>query len=272
MKKYLVIGLLILIGTNIAVLAGVFFNRAGEVTSQLTLTERELALSYNSVAEKENSGISLSINWRTPTQEDNRYYPYNPKKITISKERLLALGFNESHKKISHWSTSRELYWALEFDGALHKAEIAKAKAQFKAALVADQEHTSKDSRQKVERLKNNYDREKNTKSRLFFMDASADYESLVKQFSGKKNILIVKGLAQYYVNTKEKSYDLSLQYLSIANVMVPLKHAGVFTALSRIARHDIQLPRYAATIKWGSRLEPWMVSTTRLNDTAHAK
>ena len=77
MKKHLLIGLTILIGSNLAVLGGVVYNRMGDATAQLTLTERELSLPYNSGAQKENSGMSLSINWRTPTGKNETYYPYN---------------------------------------------------------------------------------------------------------------------------------------------------------------------------------------------------
>jgi hypothetical protein len=47
MKKYLIIGLVILLGTNLVVLGGVAYNRMGEATAHLTLTERELTLPYD---------------------------------------------------------------------------------------------------------------------------------------------------------------------------------------------------------------------------------
>ena len=88
MRKYLLTGLFILIGTNLAALGGVAFNRSGEVTSNLVLTERELSLPYNIGSQKENSGVLLSINWRTSTKIDNTYYPYNSIDIKKTQELI----------------------------------------------------------------------------------------------------------------------------------------------------------------------------------------
>lgn len=201
MKKYLIIGLVILIGTNLAALRGVAFNRMGEATSQLTLTERELSLPYNRGAQKEDSGISLSIDWRKPSGSDESYYSYNSQNIKITKGELLALGFEPFDKESSYWAESRELYWALEFDGALYDAEVNKAEMKYQASLVTYQEQpndtNSQDEKEALKRL----NREKKSNSRLFFLEAAKDYESLSSKYYARKNILIVKGITKPYYN-----------------------------------------------------------------------
>ncbi|MCJ8319517.1 MAG: DUF4824 family protein [Colwellia sp.] len=267
MKKHLLIGLTILIGTNLAALGGVAYNRMGDATAQLTLTERELSLPYNSGAQKENSGMSLSINWRTPTGKNETYYPYNSRDIRMTKDELLALGFAQTDVKDNYWVESRELYWAFEFDGALHKGEIIKAEDKYQTASMAFKENPNDTSSRKKNEYSESLEREKTTKSRLFFIEASADYESLANKFSGQKNILIVKGLAKPYYNNNDKTYSLLLKHLSVRNIMVPLEYVEALSNLKRDDRRDITPPRYAVDISWGSRLEPWIMNTNKIEE-----
>jgi len=267
MKKYLLIGLTILIGTNLAALGGVAYNRIGQATAQLTLTERELSLPYNSGAQKENSGISLSINWRTPTGKNDTYYPYNSRDIKLTKDELLTLGFAQTDNKDNYWIESRELYWAFEFDGALHKAEIKKAKVKYQAALATYEEQPNETNSSKKTESNESLEKEIKSNSRLFFIEASAEYESLANKFSGQQNILIVKGLAKPYYNNNDKTFSLLLKHLSVRNIMVPLEFAEVMSNFKRVNRRDITQPRYAVDISWGSRLEPWITNINKIEE-----
>lgn len=259
MKKYLLIGLTILIGTNLAVLSGAAYNRMGGTTAQLTLTERELSFPYYRGAHKENSGISFSIKWRTPTANNEIYSPYHSKSIKITKEELLALGFEKHDVKDNYWVESQELYWALEFDGALHKAEIEKAAEAYKNQLADFEGQAVKFGDRKTE-FKKKLQREKTSNSRLFFMEASASYESLQAKYAGQKNILIVKGLGKPYYNSQDKTYKLQLQHLSVRNIMIPLEYSDIFSNLKPLDRQEITPPRYSVELNWGKRLEPWVV------------
>jgi len=269
MKRYLLIGLTILIGTNLAALGGVVYNRMGDATAQLTLTERELSLPYYRGSQKENSSISLTINWRTPTGENETYYPYNSRNIKLSKDELLTLGFAQSEVRDNYWIESRELYWAFEFDGALHKAEIIKAEDKYQTALTTYEEKPNDTNSRKKTEYSESLAREKTTNSRLFFLKVSADYESLANKFSGQKNILIVKGLTKPYYNNNgnDKTYSLMLKHLSVKNIMVPLEHTEVMSNLKRANRRDITPPRYTVDVSWGSRLEPWIINTNKLEE-----
>lgn len=267
MKKYLLIGLIILIGTNLAALSGVAYNRMGETTAQLTLTERELLLPFNSGVQKENSSMSLSINWRTPKGNNETYNPYNSRDIKITKDELLALGFIDSDIKDNYWVESRELYWVFEFDGALHKAEIKKAEAIYQAAVVSFKKNPNETNSRKKKEYSEGLEREKTINSRLYFIEASADCELLANKYYGKQNILIVKGLTQPYYDNNDKVFRLLLRHLSVSNIMVPLEFVEVLSKLKRVDRQDITSPRYAVDISWGNRLEPWVVDVKGLTD-----
>jgi hypothetical protein len=246
-------------GTNLAVLSGAAYNRMGGTTSQLTLTERELSFPYYRGAHKENSGISLSIKWRTPTEKNEIYSPYHSRSVNITKEELLALGFDENDVKDNFGVEPQELFWALEFDGALHKAEIKKASEAYQIQ-PADFEGKAIRLGDYKKELKKNEQREKISNSRLFFIKASASYESLQAQFTDQQNVIIVKGLAKPYPNSHNKTYKLQLNNLSVRNIMIPLEFSGVFASLERLDRQYITPPRYSVDLNWGKRLEPWAV------------
>lgn len=267
MKKYLIIGLTILLGTNLVVLGGVAYNRMGEATAQLTLTERELSLPYTRGKYEENSGISLSINWRIPTKDNASYLPYNARTIDITKDELSALGFDLHNDEDNYWRESKELYWAFEFDGDLHKAEIAKAEAHYQAEKSAFNEQADDTSKRRKKESKASLAREKNSNSRLFFIEASADYDSLASVYAGQDNILIVSGLAKPYYNSSDKSYHLRLQHLSISNIMIPFEYVDMLSNLARPDRRDANPPRYSVNVSWGSRLEPRVVDVVELKD-----
>ena len=267
MKKYLLIGLIILVGTNLVTLSGVAFNRVGEATTQLTLTERELSLPYNRGIQKENSGISLAIDWRKPTGSDTSYYSYNSQDIKITKVQLLALGFEPLDSESNFWAESRELYWALEFDGVLYDAEVKRAELHYQDSFATYQEQPNDTNSEKKKEALKRLNREKKSNSRLFFLEAAKNYEPLSTKFSGRKNILIVKGLAKPYYNNVQKNYSLLLRHLSVSNIMVPLEQAEFFSGLTRLNNNDITPPRYAVDIKWGSRLEPWIIDVKKLTN-----
>ena len=263
MKKYLVIGLLIIIGSNLALLSRVAQNRSGEVTSELLLTERELSLPRNYGLAQENSGITLSLNWRTPSVEES--ISYNRRELVISEEDLLSLGFNRHDDDKSHWSEPVELYWAFEFDGDLYKAELSKAALAYKEALLASKKEPNDENKRLVEQANKILTKERNTRSRLIFVEAATSYEELTAKFPTNKKRLIVKGLARTYFNSKNNSHRLTLDSLSTPNIMVPLAHNTIFIGLKKRDWQDITPPRYALNIQWGSTLEPWVTSVTTL-------
>lgn len=270
MKKYLIIGLTILLGTNLVVLGGVAYNRMGTPTAQLTLTERELSLPYTRGEYQENSGISLSINWRIPTKENSNYLPsnylpYSARNIDMSKEELSALGFDLDNNEDNYWRESKELYWALEFDGDLHKAEVAKTEAHYRKAVAAFNEQADDTAKRRKKEFKASLAQEKNSNSRLFFIKASADYESLAREYAKQSNILIVAGLAKPYYNSSDKSYHLRLQHLSVRNIMIPLEYTDILSTLARPDGRDANPPRYSVTVSWGNRLEPRVVDVVEL-------
>ena len=266
MKKYLFIGLAVLIGTNLVALGGVAYNRMGEATTQLTLTERELTLRSSNLDKDENSGISLYINWRTPASINSPYYAYNSRDFKISKDEMFALGFKLNDIENNYRGESRELFWVLEFDGALHKDEIKKAADKYKTAEMTYAEQQNDNNKRDKKQYFESLQREKTSNSRLFFIEAATDYITLAKKFSEQQNILIVKGVARPYYDHDDKTYSLSLERLAVSSIMVPMAQTDILSELKRPQNRDINPPRYTVHINWGSRLEPWVIDVEKLD------
>ena len=137
MKRYLTLGLLIIILTNIMLFLGVWINRTGQTTSELALTERELSLPYLNFSQPENSGLALQIKWRVPVQESDSGGHYNyQRSIDISKIELKNLGFKPEKLIQKSNILKKELYWALEFDGDLYQKQLSTTKDNYQTFLV----------------------------------------------------------------------------------------------------------------------------------------
>ena len=262
MKKYLVMGIILIVATNLAVLTSVYSNRTGEPTAQLTLTDRELSFPYNNSFRKESSGMTLSIKWRIPTQGDNEYSPYHYRRVTLTQSELLSLGFSESDFKDSYRNASKELFWALEFDGKLHDIEVEKARARYDKALNAyHAQPDDKNTRIKDKAFKD-LEQEKAKRSRLFFVKASADYDALAEEFSTKKNTIIIKGLVEPYMIETGKTYGIKLMHLTTGSVVVPREYTEEFADVFGKNR-NASMSQLRYKVKWGSRLDPWVDGVT---------
>lgn len=58
------VGLVVL--TNAIVLIGIAYNRGGEPEAEITLTEREVPLSYEAFQSDENTELALRLHWQSP--------------------------------------------------------------------------------------------------------------------------------------------------------------------------------------------------------------
>ena len=68
----LIAGAALIVLTNAIALVGVAYNRSGEPDSTLTLTRRELQMSYRWWRDRENSGIALRLLWRMHNRGESR--------------------------------------------------------------------------------------------------------------------------------------------------------------------------------------------------------
>jgi hypothetical protein len=280
MKKFLssrglfAIGFIVLLATNIAVFYGVISNRSGEPEACLTLTERELRLP--SWANKENSGLSLRLVWRTLGKNgDYGGYVYRGCPAWFDAEKLKELGFDpidysdsENDKDFYKKPIPKEVFIVLENKGAPYREAVKRAEEALKREenllKLSGEDKRLRDNFERAERrLKD----ELSTESRLFAIDAGLDPAALRKKYEDRKHVIIAKGLVRPEYNYAGKKKEISgyISGLSVGNIHVSLKHKKVFEAFLEQKKPGFESHRYEADLAYGNRLEPWIVSVRPL-------
>lgn len=279
-KRTLLLGLAIIVLSNVIALGGVAYNRSGEPTSRPVLTERELSLPYNYGFAAENSGISLRLNWRVfdITKEILNYGHWTSAQW-LDADKLGTLGFDvsypldkpDSHKHYQK-ALSREVFIVLENDGATYQKVLQKKRDKLlEAKRLLKQNPDKQEFKNRLKKTTNKLEAEQTDNSRLFVIDAGLDYESLRQQYSDNSQYLIARGEVnlRYYGNYNKKPYLRgSFQQLSVRKVNVPLEHASVITPLldknyrRSSSKHP---PRYEVSLHYGQRYEPWIINVRGL-------
>ena len=276
-----VAGLAIIVATNVVVLAGVMYNRSGEPTAVLTLTERELSLPYRIGLPGENSGVSLQLRWAQPLDEEAP--------VWLNDEKLSALGFDvETLRGDSAWeagrrgrSLPREALVVLEYDGAAYRSAVADLQTEL-AALRAEIEKAQKDggvppaSGNDKETVFMNVARERYLRerlgalqagsTRLYVIDVGVDYAALHRRHPGR-NIVIVPGQVRVYTDSRKDSQGRHAVYGRVERLNRPTIHVPR-PYREQLLRYAGErggpaegVPRWRITVNWGRRLEPWVIA-----------
>lgn len=270
---------LALIGlSNAIVLGGVAYNRAGEPTSQVVLTERELGIPYRGSYWNENSGVSLRFRWRVFNSEDtNSNFSHWGEPDWLDADKLAALGFDVSYPLDRDDSDerygktqNREVLLVLEYDGAAYQ-EALKHKQQDVDACQARvlENPDSSELAYKLEQANELLEKEQHTYSRLFAIDAGLDYDALRTQYPDTHRHLITKGqVSLQYLVSNDKGVHLggNLSGLSVEEVNVPPQQADLLLPYEgSVLDSEARDPRYAVTINYGQRYEPWVEAISEL-------
>jgi len=261
MKKYTLIGLLILAITNAVVLAGAAYNRT-EATSQIKLTERELPLVYVNRLINENSTLSLRLNWRMP-QQTKLYKHYVAHSQILTREALDNLGFDSSKIKTTYGNESRELYWALEFEGELHKQAIDNAQRHLTEVTDIYEDQPNRKNNDIKKSAQHSLNQEMYNRSRLFFKEISHSLPQLTAKYTDNNNIIIVKGLVKPQYSIKKDQYKITLKNLVVPSVMVPFEYSSQLKTLPYKSKNETERTRYTVNVSWGVKLEPWITKVS---------
>lgn len=268
-KGLYIVALALLVVTNIFVLTGVTSNRSGEPEAIVQLTERELRLPYS--IHKENSGLSLSLNWRA-LPKDKSYARSNtshPDWLDIDK--LSELGFDIDKNKNEHHKRPLpiEVFVVLENDGPAYQESLKRTESFYKKA---NQEYSLSNDNEKLkkelDRLEKQLNQEKISKSRLFAIDAGTDPVKLRSQHSNSSQYIITRGMVKlgYRYKNDDKGITGYVSGLSINKINVPLHQRELFTGplsekISKYNSIDPPRSRYSVEVAYGSRYEPWIKS-----------
>jgi hypothetical protein len=101
--------------------------------------------------------------------------------------------------------------------------------------------------------------------SRLIAVDAGLDAGDLRRRYGDRSRYIVAPGSVRLFLDTDDDDEDKHrayLQNLRTALIHVPKEHSGFLADLD--AGGD-QPPRYAVTLRYGRRLEPWVIEVEPL-------
>ena len=258
-KWALVAGAAILAVTNAVALIGAAYNRGGTPESTLLLTERELSVAADRGI-RESSGLSLHMRWRVADEvhDEGIYYYYGSSGLAgwLDKAKMAELGFDVSlpdagGERRSRFSgqLGRDAFIVLELGGDAYEAfrkKVTTEAERLMSSTKPDEKRRGAEMREIVE-----------GGTRLFAIDAGLDVDKLRARFPDRGRYAIVRGQVEPASGRGKASHHGYLAGLHADEINVPLELRGVFGDPGPKARFD-------ATVSFGRRLEPWLVSAQR--------
>ena len=264
-------GFVLLLAVNVIVLLGVLANRSGKPEVIIELTERELALPYK--MNDENSGLSLSLDWRIlPEIKDDSYQTYDfgghwGSPAWFNEQKIVELGFKidmftcpDLKSKRKKEPLPKDAYIVLEYDGNVYQEALKRAEQNsFKGAeKILEAERTSR--------------------SRLFAIDAGLDAAKLRERYADRSKFIILPGIVRLDCRyEKDKKVVMgSISDIRVDKINVPLiyrklfdsimtyEQTGSYNNLTSYSREN-KSPRYKVELAYGSRFEPWIQRVEKL-------
>ena len=268
-RHTLIVGLALILLTNAVALLGVYWNRSGEPESMLRLTERELVQPYGWGMTRENSGVSLRINWRVPSAEMSRDYPYsgdNP--VWLDQAKIASLGFDVAQSNMQdnyRWSSrqlSKEVLLVLELDGPAYQKAL-----QLVRQYVAEQDTKlaalpeDKAMQKNVNRAHEDATREEQDNSRLFAIDAGLNLPELRAKYPDRNRYAIVHAQVRPWSIGEQGKIAGHIDRISITEINVPHAYHAAFDTKIRLATGRTSARQaFEASVAFGQRLEPWLI------------
>ena len=269
-SRNLIAGSALVLLANAVLLAGAAYNRSNEPESQLQLTQRELQSSQG-MMRKDNSGITLTLNWRVAreaaAQENDYGRGYSAGKwgvpAWLDKAKMAELGFDvvkltgtSESGRHSKKMQSREALLVLELNGQAWQQELKRAREYAgQSGVLSAGNPGSEEFKRRAKSAVENYQHEEQINSRLFVIDAGIDLLKLRTAYPDRQRYAIVHGLIQPSAvrNKNETRVSGYIGEVSAEHINVPLNYRQVF---------DSAVP-YEVTVAFGKRLEPWITGAS---------
>lgn len=260
------VGLILLV--NAVALGGVAWNRSGEPDSRSRLSQRELL--RNTDWHQENSGLSLRLQWRFPSEEESatpRNRAWAPR---IDAAQMAELGFrmpeqvdDESARQFDR-QQSRAALLVLELDGPLYQRELQLARKKLaEMRQAANAAPGNKDLAYELKYSQSALESEEKHASRLLLKDVGLDLQTLRARYPDRQRYLIVHGRVRPISLLHEHIWTLggTASALGIDSLNVPHRwreRLDQITAQPHRAADERAQP-FTAEVAFGRRLEPWI-------------
>lgn len=276
MSKLTIASVLLLLLTNVVVLSGVAYNRAGDPLVSIGLTERELPVKQFRAGKDEDSGTALSLRWQIPYAKVPPYLYTNPSSPAwLDAAKLAELGFDLSKlkSKKENWyrwpSETTDAVLVLEYQGDAYQHALAMTEHKVNQlsekveSVPGDKKHSNK-----LKKYEEQLTRMKVSQTRLYMIDAGLDVQALAKKYSEKNKYLFVRGeIGVRWINDRIVGH---VRRLYIDQLHVPLPYSQQLAVLTKGEGYNNRgaqpiPPRYQVQLKVGKRLEPWIESVGQL-------
>ncbi len=277
--RVLVAGVGLILVVNAIALVRVAYNRSGEPESLLRLSQRELSVPRPWGWRTENSGLTLTLQWRVPlADERNVYYGFAGRSAPaawLDAAKLNELGIRplqpsatEAEKRRYEKVGPKEVLLVLELDGPAYRAALERTRESAREKADAARNSSAPALKNGADFAQKLLDQEEQSSSRLFVIDAGLDLERLRAKYPNRSQYAIVHGrihpprVAGY--GQPNAGY---VEGLASDQVNVSLEYRPVFDAVPPPAYRLGERyggPKFEAAVAIGKRLEPWLVSARR--------
>lgn len=260
-------GVSLILLVNAVALGGVAWNRSGTPDSQSHLSQRELA--HNSTWHNENSGLSLRLNWRFPSEDESAGPHSRAWEPRITAKQMAGLGFrmpaqvdDDSARQFDR-QQSRAALLVLELDGPLYQRELQLARkrldaAQQAAAAAPGNQKLAYELKDSQNALKS----EEKFATRLLLKDVGLELQALRQRYPDRQRYLIIHGRVRPISLFHEHIWTLggTASALGVDNINVPHRWRQVLEEESWQADEERErMQHFNAPIAFGQRLEPWI-------------
>ncbi|HMV04694.1 MAG TPA: DUF4824 family protein [Accumulibacter sp.] len=274
-RRWLLVGLSLIVLTNAVVLSAAALNRAGEPESSVLLSERELALPYATASRRSNSGLALHLEWRVATDGDTMrnlaYARYERQPDWLDETRMAGLGFDtrkgaatpEARQAFLR-QLSRPALIVFELAGPAWQRALQQARENAsRHAAAAAANRGNREFAEKAKAARDFVVQEEAENTRLFAIDAGSDAATLRERYPQRDRFLILRGTVRPAERLRNGQWALAgqLSAIAIQEIHVPYAQRGVLDALRSEPQEkpDRSVPRYEVQLAVGQRLEPWI-------------
>ncbi len=243
----------IIVVANAFALVHAWRNRSGPIQAEITLTERELPISYS--LNEDDSGVSLDLRWLDPAWAS---FGWERPALWLDQKALQELGFDTSvapsaDKAIEFYQRqrARRVFVALEYDGPAWRTHLEEAERQ--GQQRAELSH--------VNIPPHSHDAE----THLVAIDASTDAVQLRARHPDRSFIIIVPAVVRIAVEpflpasggrpSRVARLSGSVQEIP-SSIHVPRPFSDAFRSLPK----DRSKVRYRVHVRYGASYEPWII------------
>ena len=270
LRKGLFVAIAIVLVANAATLAMIAVNRSGEPDATVQVTEREARVEALGL---EGTDIVLALAWERPGDVSENEMP---RLGWFDRPKLQSLGFDcsvtpDSRDAEKHYAflrmLGRQVYAVLEY-----RADEVPAASDDEAAAPGSLPASQLPSGN-ARRFEPVSEVDRTRLSRLVPVDVGTNPAALRKRYPDRQRFIVAPAMANLRLIPRKGAIPARLagEVMTImpSNLYVPKEHR---TLLDRLLaadkdardnqpwqrlRHD---PRYRVTVKYGRRLEPWIV------------